>query len=87
MASDRVSRGTLVNRASLCSAAPTLIRGADARLRWYQSDFHMIAPMLVRLLGEFPALILTVAGDFDLGQFPEFTKSLFQKGVSNVVRV
>jgi len=74
MASDRVSRGTLVDRASLCSAAPTLIRGADARLRWYQSDFHMIAPVLVRLLGEFPALILTVAGDFDLGQFPEFTE-------------
>ena len=40
----------------------------------HQSDFRMIAPVLIRLLEEFPALMLTVAGDFDLGQFPEFTE-------------
>jgi glycosyltransferase involved in cell wall biosynthesis len=38
----------------------------------HQSDFRMIAPVLVRLLGEFPNLALTVTGDFDLEQFPEF---------------
>ena len=40
----------------------------------HHSDFRMIASVLVRLLGEFPALMLTVAGDFDLGQFPEFSQ-------------
>ena len=54
--------------------------GTEVRIGYFsgtlthQSDFRMIAPVLVRLLGEFPALMLTVAGDFDLGQFPEFTE-------------
>ena len=39
----------------------------------HQSDFRTIATVLVRLLAEFPELVLTVAGDFDLEQFPEFT--------------
>ena len=38
----------------------------------HQSDFRMIASVLVRLLGEFPNVTLTVAGDLDLAQFPEF---------------
>ena len=38
----------------------------------HQSDFRMIASVLVRLLGEFPNVTLTVAGEFDLAQFPEF---------------
>ena len=54
--------------------------GTEVRIGYFsgtlthQSDFRLIAPVLVRLLGEFPALMLTVAGDFDLGQFPEFTE-------------
>ena len=54
--------------------------GTEVRIGYFsgtlthQSDFRMIAPVLVRLLGEFPALMLTVGGDFDLGQFPEFTE-------------
>jgi glycosyltransferase involved in cell wall biosynthesis len=39
----------------------------------HHSDFRIVAPVLVRLLDEFPELTLTVAGDFDLAQFPEFT--------------
>jgi glycosyltransferase involved in cell wall biosynthesis len=38
----------------------------------HQSDFRVVAPVLVRLLGEFPNLALTVVGDFNLEQFPEF---------------
>ena len=38
----------------------------------HQSDFRVVAPVLVRLLGEFPSLVLTVVGDFNLEQFPEF---------------
>ena len=47
--------------------------GAEVRIGYFsgtlthQSDFRMIAPVLVRLLREFPGLMLTVAGDFDLG--------------------
>ena len=36
----------------------------------HHSDFRMIAPVLIRLLEEFPQLTLTVAGDFDLAQIP-----------------
>ena len=39
----------------------------------HQSDFGLIAPVIVDLLEEFPRLGLVVAGDFDLSQFPEFT--------------
>jgi hypothetical protein len=34
----------------------------------------MVAPVLCRLLGEFPHLSLTVAGNFDLAQFSEFSR-------------
>ncbi len=53
--------------------------GADLWLGYFsgtqthQSDFGLIAPVIVRLLEEFPRLGLVVAGDFDLSQFPEFT--------------
>ena len=53
--------------------------GADLWLGYFsgtqthQSDFGLIAPVIVRLLEEFPMLGLVVAGDFDLAQFPEFT--------------
>jgi glycosyltransferase involved in cell wall biosynthesis len=53
-------------------------RRAEVRIGYFsgtlthQSDFRVIAPVLVRLLGEFPHLALTVAGDFNLEQFPEF---------------
>jgi len=40
----------------------------------HHADFRMIAPVLVRLLGEFPGLTLTVAGDFDLTQLPELSQ-------------
>ncbi|MGO9596801.1 MAG: glycosyltransferase [Isosphaeraceae bacterium] len=40
----------------------------------HQSDFRMIAPVLVSLLEEFANLKLTVAGDFDLAQFAEFSR-------------
>ena len=40
----------------------------------HQADFRMIAPVLVRLLGEFPGLTLTVAGEFDLTQLPELSQ-------------
>ena len=37
----------------------------------HQADFRMIAPVLVRLLGEFPGLTLTVAGELDATQLPD----------------
>jgi glycosyltransferase involved in cell wall biosynthesis len=38
----------------------------------HQSDFGLIAPVILRLLEEFPTLGLVVAGEFDLAQFPDF---------------
>jgi glycosyltransferase involved in cell wall biosynthesis len=38
----------------------------------HQSDFGLIAPVILRLMKEFPTLGLVVAGDFDLAEFPEF---------------
>ena len=40
----------------------------------HQSDFSIVATVLVHLLREFPGLTLTVTGDFDLQQFPDFTE-------------
>jgi glycosyltransferase involved in cell wall biosynthesis len=40
--------------------------------RTHQDDFRQIAAVLVRLMDEFPAVDLVVAGDFDLAEFPDF---------------
>ena len=40
--------------------------------RTHQDDFRQIAAVLVRLMDEFPAVDLVVAGDFDLGEFADF---------------
>src|SRR5262249_38350569 len=42
--------------------------------RTHQQDFGQIAPVLVRLMDEYPTLELIVRGDFDLGEFPEFRR-------------
>lgn len=42
--------------------------------RTHQDDFRLIAKVLVRILEEFPAVGLTVAGDFDLDEFNEFAR-------------
>jgi glycosyltransferase involved in cell wall biosynthesis len=42
--------------------------------RTHQQDFGQIAPVLVRLMDEFPTLELIVRGDFDLAEFPEFIR-------------
>jgi glycosyltransferase involved in cell wall biosynthesis len=38
----------------------------------HQADFRLVAPVLVDLLAEFPQLQLTVAGAFNLEEFPAF---------------
>ena len=52
---------------------PDLWLGYFSGTRTHQSDFGLIAPVIIRLLEEFPTLGIVVAGDFDLAQFPEFT--------------
>jgi glycosyltransferase involved in cell wall biosynthesis len=42
--------------------------------RTHQKDFRQIAPVLLRLMDEFPTLELIVRGDFDLAEFPEFVR-------------
>ncbi len=42
--------------------------------RTHQKDFRMIAGVLGRILEEFADVSLIVAGDFDLGEFPEFVR-------------
>jgi glycosyltransferase involved in cell wall biosynthesis len=42
--------------------------------RTHQKDFRQIAPVLVRLMDEFPTLELIVRGHFDLAEFPEFVR-------------
>jgi glycosyltransferase involved in cell wall biosynthesis len=54
-------------------SGPDLWLGYFSGTLTHQSDFGLIAPVIVRLLEEFPTLGLVVAGDFDLAQFPEFT--------------
>ena len=83
-ASYRIPNGLNQVQLDLSRSAVEAVRhgrdGAEVRIGYFsgtlthQSDFRMIAPVLVRLLREFPGLMITVAGDFDLGQFPEFTE-------------
>lgn len=42
--------------------------------RTHQKDFGRIAPVLHRLMDEFPTLELIVRGDFDLAEFPELVR-------------
>jgi glycosyltransferase involved in cell wall biosynthesis len=52
---------------------PDLWIGYFSGTQTHQSDFGLIAPVVVRLLAEFPSLGLVVAGDLDLAEFPEFS--------------
>jgi glycosyltransferase involved in cell wall biosynthesis len=54
-------------------SGPDLWLGYFSGTLTHQSDFGLVAPVIIRLLEEFPMLGLVVAGDFDLAQFPEFT--------------
>jgi glycosyltransferase involved in cell wall biosynthesis len=55
------------------AAARDRIRlGYFSGTRTHQDDFRQIAAVLVRLMDEFPAVDLVVAGDFDLTEFPDF---------------
>jgi glycosyltransferase involved in cell wall biosynthesis len=56
------------------AAGGRLRLGYFSGTRTHQADFRLIAPVLVRLLDEFSHVNLVVAGDFDMAEFPEFSR-------------
>src|ERR1017187_7992872 len=48
---------------------PDLRLGYFSGTLTHQSDFGLIAPVILRLIAEFPTLSLVVAGDFNLAEF------------------
>ncbi len=56
------------------AARPGVRLGYFSGTLTHQDDFRLIADVLVRILGEFPQVSLTVAGQFDLREFPEFAR-------------